>query len=72
MFGQFSHLTIDFGQFLTGFGDMLRAQLAVTLGGAPPDVSERAREALEARKAAFAAGDLLRMTGAKVAPVRAG
>ncbi|HEU4720472.1 MAG TPA: DNA polymerase III subunit gamma/tau [Gemmatimonadaceae bacterium] len=52
---------IDFGQFLTGFGDMLRAQLAVTLGGAPPDVSERAREALEARKAAFAAGDLLRM-----------
>jgi DNA polymerase-3 subunit gamma/tau len=52
---------IDFGQFLTGFGDMLRAQLAVTLGGAPPDVSERAREALEARKDAFAAGDLLRM-----------
>jgi DNA polymerase-3 subunit gamma/tau len=55
---------IDFGQFLTGFGDMLRAQLAVTLGGTPPDVSERAREALEARKAAFAAGDLLRMLSA--------
>src|SRR6478735_5351421 len=31
-------LGIDFGQFLTGFGDMLRAQLAVTLGGVPPEV----------------------------------
>ncbi len=55
---------IDFGQFLTGFGDMLRAQLAVTLGGTPPDTSERAREALEARRDAFAAGDLLRMLSA--------
>ena len=55
---------IDFGQFLTGFGDILRAQLAVTLGGTPPDVSERAREALDARKDAFAAGDLLRMLSA--------
>ena len=52
---------VDFGQFLIGFGDMLRAQLAVTLGGAPPEVSERAREALEARKNAFAPGDVLRM-----------
>jgi len=52
---------IDFGQFLTGFGDMLRALLAVTLGGTPPDVSERAREGLESRKTAFAPGDLLRM-----------
>ncbi|MDB4885432.1 MAG: polymerase subunit gamma and tau, partial [Gemmatimonadetes bacterium] len=52
---------IDFGQFLTGFADMVRAQLAVTLGGAPPEVSERAREALEARREAFGASDLLRM-----------
>ncbi|MFL5619548.1 MAG: DNA polymerase III subunit gamma/tau [Gemmatimonadaceae bacterium] len=52
---------IDFGQFLTGFGDMVRGLLAVTLGGTPPEVSERAREALVARKQAFAAGDLLRM-----------
>jgi len=52
---------IDFGQFLTGFADMLRAQLAVTLGGTPPEVSERAREALESRRNAFAPGDLLRM-----------
>ena len=52
---------IDFGQFLTGFGDMVRALLAVTLGGTPPEVSERARDALEQRKRVFAAGDLLRM-----------
>jgi DNA polymerase III subunit gamma/tau len=52
---------IDFGQFLTGFGDMVRALLAVTLGGTPPEVSERARASLEQRKAAFTAGDLLRM-----------
>jgi DNA polymerase-3 subunit gamma/tau len=52
---------IDFGQFLTGFADMLRALLAVTLGGEPPEVSERAREALARRKGALAASDLLRM-----------
>ena len=55
---------IDFGQFLTGLADVVRAQLAVTLGGAPPDVSERTREALVARREAFAAGDLLRMLSA--------
>jgi DNA polymerase-3 subunit gamma/tau len=55
---------IDFGQFLTGLADVVRAQLAVTLGGTPPDVSERTREALAARRDAFAAGDLLRMLSA--------
>jgi len=55
---------IDFGQFLTGLADMVRAQLAVTLGGAPPDVSERTREALLARRDAFTSGDLLRMLSA--------
>lgn len=52
---------IDFGQFLTGLADMLRAQLSVVLGGTAVDVSERAREALNARKERFAAADLLRM-----------
>jgi DNA polymerase-3 subunit gamma/tau len=52
---------IDFGGFLTGFADMLRAQLAIVLGGQAPDISERAREALEARTDRFAAADLLRM-----------
>jgi DNA polymerase-3 subunit gamma/tau len=55
---------IDFGQFLTGLADMIRAQLAVTLGGAAPDVAERTREALVGRREAFAVGDLLRMLSA--------
>jgi DNA polymerase-3 subunit gamma/tau len=55
---------IDFGQFLTGFADMVRAQLAVTLGGVPPEVSERVRDALVARREAFAPADLLRMLSA--------
>jgi DNA polymerase-3 subunit gamma/tau len=55
---------IDFGQFLTGFADMVRALLAVALGGTPPEVSERARAALEARREAFGASDLLRMLSA--------
>jgi DNA polymerase-3 subunit gamma/tau len=52
---------IDFGGFLTGLADILRAQLAIVLGGTAPDLSERAREALSARKERFAAADLLRM-----------
>jgi DNA polymerase-3 subunit gamma/tau len=52
---------VDFGQFLTGFADMIRGLLAVSLGGVPPDVSDRARDELIARKDAFAPGDLLRM-----------
>ncbi|MEO6528897.1 MAG: DNA polymerase III subunit gamma/tau [Gemmatimonadaceae bacterium] len=55
---------VDFGQFLTGFADMLRALLAVALGGVPPEVSERARDALVVRKSAFAPSDLLRMLAA--------
>ena len=55
---------VDFGQFLTGFADMIRAQLAVTLGGTPPEVSDRTRDALVERREAFAAGDLLRMLSA--------
>jgi DNA polymerase III subunit gamma/tau len=52
---------VDFGQLLTGFADMVRAQLAVALGGTPPEVSERLRDALVARRESFAASDLLRM-----------
>jgi DNA polymerase III subunit gamma/tau len=55
---------VDFGTFLTGLADMLRAQLAVVLGGTPPDVSERAREELESRRDRLAPGDLLRMINA--------
>ena len=52
---------VDLGQFLGGLGDILRAQLSVTLGGDAPDVSESARERLQANKDRFASGDLLRM-----------
>jgi DNA polymerase-3 subunit gamma/tau len=55
---------VDFGTFLTGLADMLRAQLAIVLGGAAPDVSDRVREELEARRERLSAGDLLRMVNA--------
>jgi DNA polymerase-3 subunit gamma/tau len=52
---------VDFGIFLTGLADMLRAQLAVVLGSSAIEVSDRARLALEERKDQISAGDLLRM-----------
>jgi DNA polymerase III subunit gamma/tau len=52
---------IDFSLFLTGLADLLRAQLAIVLGGAATEVSEQARAELEARRSRFAAADLLRM-----------
>src|SRR5688572_4507238 len=55
---------VDLGTFLTGLGDMLRAQLAVVLGGLATDVSERAQRELAARREQVAAGDLLRMLAA--------
>ena len=55
---------VDLGSFLAGLADMLRAQLAVALGGSAPELSERARAALNERRAALSAGDLLRMLSA--------
>jgi DNA polymerase-3 subunit gamma/tau len=55
---------VDFAQFLGGLADVLRAQLAIILGGATPDLSDRLRTALEERRADFAAADMLRMLGA--------
>lgn len=52
---------VDFVLVLAGLGDLLRAQLALTLGGAPPELPERLRAALEQRKGRVAASDLLRM-----------
>ena len=59
--GRLADFGIDFGLLMSGLADTLRAQLAMILGGAVPDLSEHLREALEARKALFSAGDLLRM-----------
>jgi DNA polymerase-3 subunit gamma/tau len=57
-------LGIDLGAFLTGFADILRAQLEIGLGGPAADLSEHARAALEARRQAFTPVDLLRMLNA--------
>src|ERR1700736_503223 len=51
---------IDFGVFLAGFADVLRAQLAVVLNGKADGVSATAAAALRERKDLFTAGDLLR------------
>ena len=56
-----SEAGVDLGQFLGGLGDILRSQLAVTLGGDAFEVSDAARDALHAGKDRFASGDLLRM-----------
>ncbi len=55
---------IDLPQFLAGFTDMIRAQLALELGATALDVSASAAGELRARKGRFAAGDLLRMLNA--------
>jgi len=52
---------VDFGIFLAGFSDILRAQLAVLLGGSVPDVSAAATERLRANSDRLASGDVLRM-----------
>ncbi|WKW11633.1 DNA polymerase III subunit gamma/tau [Pseudogemmatithrix spongiicola] len=52
---------VDFPVLLSEFAEILRAQLAVVLGGQLPDVSERLAEELPKRATHFAAGDLLRM-----------
>ncbi len=59
--GRLADFGIDFGLLLGGLADTLRAQLAIVLGGTVPDLSDRLRAELEARKARFAMGDLLRM-----------
>src|SRR5947208_2880315 len=55
---------VDFSIFLAGLGDIMRAQLAVNLGGKAVDVSERARDALETGRDRFTSSDLLRMLSA--------
>ena len=52
---------VDFGQFVAGLGDILRAQLSVNLGGEATDVSDHARSALASRRGWLSPSDLLRM-----------
>jgi DNA polymerase-3 subunit gamma/tau len=55
---------VDFAVFLTGFADILRAQLTIVLNGKAEGVSSAAITALRDRREQFAAGDLLRMISA--------
>jgi DNA polymerase-3 subunit gamma/tau len=67
VFGAVSKLAdagVDFGVFLSGFADILRAQLTVVLNGKADGVSATAAAALRQRREQFAAGDLLRMISA--------
>jgi DNA polymerase-3 subunit gamma/tau len=62
--GRLADSGVDFGQFLAGLGEMLRAQLTVALGGEATDVSDHARAQLVARRDTLAPADLLRMLNA--------
>jgi DNA polymerase III subunit gamma/tau len=67
IFGAVSRLAdagIDFGVFLAGFADILRAQLTVVLNGRAEGVSSTAATELIKRRDKFTAGDLLRMINA--------
>ena len=67
VFGAIARLVdmgVDLGLFLGGFGDFVRAQLAIELGGEPGDLSERTRAARTERRGKLTAGDLLRMLSA--------
>ena len=55
---------VDFGVFLSGFADILRAQLTVVLNGKAEGVSGVTATALKQRRELFTAGDLLRMLSA--------
>ena len=62
--GRLADAGIDFSLFLSGLADMVRAQLAILLGGDVPDLPERVKAALDARRARWSAADLLRMLSA--------
>ena len=62
--GRLADAGIDFGGLLTGLADVVRAQLAVALGGEASDVSERLAGALVERRDRLASSDLLRMLNA--------
>jgi len=59
--GRLADAGVDFGQFLAGLGEILRAQLSVALGGDAVELSDHARKELLARKDRLAPADLLRM-----------
>ncbi|MHB0964489.1 MAG: DNA polymerase III subunit gamma/tau [Gemmatimonadaceae bacterium] len=59
--GRLADHGIDFNVLLADFSDLLRAQLALSLGGTPPEISDRLRLALAARASRVNSADLVRM-----------
>jgi DNA polymerase III subunit gamma/tau len=59
--GRLADHGVDFNVLLADFSDLLRAQLALALGGTPPEISDRLRHELDARTPRVQAGDLVRM-----------
>ncbi|MBW7933579.1 MAG: DNA polymerase III subunit gamma/tau, partial [Gemmatimonadaceae bacterium] len=59
--GRLADHGVDFNVLLADFSDILRAQLALALGGTPPEISDRLRQALETRASQVHAADLVRM-----------
>lgn len=55
---------IDLGLFVAGLSDMIRAQLAVSLGSTALEVSEETQRALVERKGKLSTADLVRMLSA--------
>lgn len=55
---------VDFGTFLTGFTDLLRAQLSVMLGGSALGMSSETEQRLKDFSSLFTSGDLVRMLNA--------
>ena len=51
----------DFGEFLVGTGEVLRAGLITKLGGRPEGVTDTLRQELERHLESFSEGDLVRM-----------
>ena len=62
--GRLADAGVDFGVFLAGFAEVLRAQLTIVLNGKADGVSASTAAALRQRKELLSAGDLLRMLGA--------
>lgn len=59
--GRLADHGIDFNVLLADFSDLLRAQLALALGGTPPEIGDRLRQELAARAPRVHAADLVRM-----------
>jgi DNA polymerase-3 subunit gamma/tau len=59
--GRLADAGIDWGQFISGLGDVLRAQLSINLGGDVHELSDFLRKELAARRGTLAPADLLRM-----------